>query len=99
MKKIFYLKVSILAVLLCSSCTNLDEEDLLYDRVINDNFYQTEIENLSAIGAAYANLYGNFGNTSAFMASQEIPSDEIVVPTRGAHWGDGGHHVRLKRHE
>ncbi len=99
MKKIFYLKVSILAVLLCSSCTNLDEEDLLYDRVINDNFYQTEIENLSAIGAAYANLYGNFGNTSAFMASQEIPSDEIVVPTRGADWGDGGHHVRMKRHE
>lgn len=98
MRKILYLKVSILILFLSTSCTDLAEEDLLYDRVTTDNFYQTELENLSAIGGAYANLYGAFGNSSAFTASQEIPSDEIVVPTRGADWGDGGHHVRMKRH-
>jgi hypothetical protein len=32
------------------------------------------------------------------MRVQEVPSDEIVVPTRGPDWGDGGHWVRLKLH-
>lgn len=99
MKKIFYLKTSIVALLLGTACTNLDEQDLLYDRVTTDNFYQTDQEMLSAIGGAYANMYGAFGSSAHIWPLQEVTTDEMVVPTRGADWGDGGHWVRMKRHE
>ncbi|MEJ7680181.1 MAG: hypothetical protein WKG06_20435 [Segetibacter sp.] len=47
------------------------------------------------MGAAYTNLYGFRGGITN---ANEVTSDEIVVPTRGADWGDGGHWVRLKLH-
>lgn len=97
--KIFRLNTKTLAaLLLLSSCTKLDEKDLLYDTVTSDNFYKTDDELVSAVGAAYTNLYGSFGNADNIMALQEVTTDEIVVPTRGADWGDGGHWVRLKLH-
>ncbi|WP_336514993.1 RagB/SusD family nutrient uptake outer membrane protein [Pollutibacter soli] len=79
------------------SCTKLDETELLYDTVTSANFYKTDAELASAVGAAYNNLYGLLGNGNIFSV-QEVPSDEIVVPQRGADWGDGGHWVRLKQH-
>lgn len=99
MKRYFYIKASMVVVLLSASCTDLDEENLLFDRVTTDNFYQTELENLSAIGGAYANIYGAFGSDRHIWPLQENTSDEMVVPTRGADWGDGGHWVRMKRHQ
>ncbi len=77
------------------ACTDLDEE--LYDAVTADNFFQTEDELISALGAAYTSLYGYMGTTSLY-AAQEVSSDEMVVPTRGPDWGDGGHWVRLHQH-
>ncbi len=85
-------------LMLVVSCTNLDEKDVLYDQVTQDNFFNTDAEYLAALGAAYTNLYGTFGNADNIMPMQEVTSDEIVVPTRGADWGDGGHWVRLKEH-
>jgi hypothetical protein len=90
----YFLVVCLLAV----SCTKLDEKDQLFDTVTSDNFYKTDEELVSAVGAAYTNLYGSFGNADNIMPLQEVTSDEIVVPTRGADWGDGGHWVRLKTH-
>jgi hypothetical protein len=84
-------------LLVLGSCTNLDEEELLYDTVIADNFYKTDAELASAVGAAYGNLYGIGGNNHVFPLA-EVTSDEMVVPQRGADWGDGGHWVRLKLH-
>ena len=60
------------------SCTNLDEE--LFSQVSSDNFFKTEEELISALGAAYTSLYGFAGNTSVWGA-QEVSSDEVVVPT------------------
>ncbi len=80
-----------------AACTKLDEEELLYDTVIADNFYKTDAELASAVGAAYGNLYGIGGNNHVFPLG-EVTSDEVVVPQRGADWGDGGHWVRLKLH-
>lgn len=74
------------------SCTNLDEE--LFSQVSADNFFKTEEELISALGAAYTSLYGFAGNVSVWGA-QEVSSDEVAVPTRGPDWGDGGHWVRL----
>lgn len=87
-----------IALLLSTSCTKLDEKDLLYDRVTSDNFGNNEAEIVSIIAAAYTNLYASFGSDGNIMCLQEVPSDEIVVPTRGPDWGDGGHWIRLKLH-
>lgn len=94
----FITKLSLLAgILVVGSCTKLDEKELLYDTVIADNFYKTDAELASAVGAAYGNLYGVMGNNHVFPLG-EVTSDEVVVPQRGADWGDGGHWVRLKQH-
>ncbi len=75
------------------ACTNLDEE--VFSQVTADNFFKTEDELISALGAAYTSLYGYAGNVYTV---QEVSSDEMVVPTRGPDWGDGGHWVRLHQH-
>lgn len=75
------------------ACTDLDEE--IYSEVTADNFFQTEDELISALGAAYTSLYGYTGN---WTSAQEVSSDEVVVPTRGPDWGDGGHWVRMHQH-
>jgi hypothetical protein len=85
-------------VLIAVSCTKLDEKDLVFDTATNLNFGQTDAEIVSLLAAAYTNLYGSFGSDGSIMRLQEVPSDEIVVPTRGPDWGDGGHWVRLKLH-
>jgi starch-binding outer membrane protein, SusD/RagB family len=90
--------VLMLSVFLVFACTDLDETELLYDQVTNDNFYTTDQEYLSAVGAAYSNLYGSFGSADNIMPLQEVTTDEMVVPTRGPDWGDGGHWVRLQTH-
>jgi len=77
------------------ACTDLEEE--VFSQVTADNFFQTEEELISALGAAYTSLYGYMGTVSLW-AAQEVSSDEMVVPTRGPDWGDGGHWVRLHQH-
>ncbi len=77
------------------SCTDLDEE--LFSAVTDDNFFKTEEEFVSALGAAYTSLRGYGGNGNIFSA-QEVTSDEMVVPTRGADWDDGGNWRALYLH-
>lgn len=97
MRTISIKKISIAGLLLAAiSCTKLNEKDLLYDTVTPERFFQSDKEFLSAMGAAYTNLYG-YGS-GAIKNINEVTTDELVVPTRGADWGDGGHWVRLKMH-
>jgi hypothetical protein len=98
MKPISLIKFGLIGLMLGQvSCTNLDEKDLLYDQVISDNFYKTDAELASAVGAAYSPLYG-FGGNNHMIPLNEVTTDEMVVPQRGADWGDGGHWVRLQTH-
>ncbi|HEX5154206.1 MAG TPA: RagB/SusD family nutrient uptake outer membrane protein [Parafilimonas sp.] len=96
--KFSFIKYTAAVLVLFASCTNLDEKEVLYDQVTQDNFFKTDAEYLAALGAAYTNLYGTFGSADNFWPMQEVTTDEMVVPTRGADWGDGGHWVRLKLH-
>src|SRR5690349_8049606 len=99
MKKILsYAKFSLLGLLFMVSCTKLDEEELIYDSATSLNFGYNDAEVVALMAAAYLNLYGNFGSDGSIMRLEEVPTDEIVVPTRGPDWGDGGHWVRLKLH-
>jgi starch-binding outer membrane protein, SusD/RagB family len=76
------------------SCTNLDEE--LYSDVTPEDFLQAEEQFVSALGTAYSSLagYGSGGSLSL----HETSTDEMVVPTRGSDWDDGGHWRRLHLH-
>ena len=98
MKILALTKYSLIAFLLITSCTKLDEKSLLFDRATDENYGKTDAELTSLIAAAYTNLYGSFGGDGNIMRLEEVPTDEIVVPTRGPDWGDGGHWVRLKLH-
>jgi len=96
MKHISFTKYTLIGVLLvAASCTKLDEKSLLYDQVTEDNFYKTDRQLAAAVGGAYSPIYGYMGS---FFNLNEVTTDEVVVPTRGADWGDGGHWVRLKTH-
>ncbi len=78
------------------ACTDLEEE--LFSAVTQDNFFKTEDELISALGAAYTSLYAIQSN-GGFVCIQEVTSDEMVVPTRGPDWGDGGVWTQLHEHE
>jgi hypothetical protein len=69
------------------SCTNLDEE--LYSEVTPDNFFKSEEEYVSALGAAYTQ-FSDFGSGDGSFTLQEMTTDEMVTPTRGQDWDDGG---------
>ncbi|HEY4112353.1 RagB/SusD family nutrient uptake outer membrane protein [Puia sp.] len=97
MRSIIRLSFLILLVM-AGACTKLDETKYLYDTVNSEGFYQTDAELSSAVGAAYANLSGIASNNH-YLTINEVTTDEIVVPTRGPDWGDGGRWVRLKQHK
>ena len=76
------------------SCTDLDEN--VFSDITTDQFYQSDEEFIAALGAAYTSLYGFIGS---IWTANEVSSDEMVVPQRGPDWFDGGHWIRLHRHE
>ncbi len=78
------------------SCTNLDEE--VYGQLTDANFPTTEEQFISALGATYTSLYG-WANHNSIFSLQEISSDEMMIPHRGADWFDGGQWLRVHRHE
>jgi len=99
MKNKLILKILIAAILLPGlSCTKLDESDYLFDKVTGDQIGKTDLEVSSLVGAAYSNLAGVGGNNH-YIPLNEVTTDEMIVPTRGPDWGDGGHWVRLKEHK
>lgn len=98
MRIITFVKYALVGVVFLASCTKLNETDLLYGQPTDTNFGQKDAEVVSLVAAAYTNLYGSFGADGNIMRVEEVPTDEIVVPTRGPDWGDGGHWVRLKLH-
>jgi starch-binding outer membrane protein, SusD/RagB family len=95
LRLIAFASIAMLATTLNQSCTNLDEE--LYDSVTPANFFKTQEEFISALGAAYTR-FGDWATSDGTMALQEVTTDEMVVPTRGQDWDDGGNWRRLHLH-
>ncbi len=96
-KALFLVKAMLLVILAVSfsqSCTNLDEE--LYGEVTPENFFNTEEEILAALGAAYTQ-FGSYA-TGTPLNLQTNGTDEMVTPTRGSDWDDGGNWRRIHLH-
>jgi len=82
------------AAAISQSCTKLDEK--LYSQVLPANFFKTDAEFVAALGSAYTSLGGYA--TGDINEVQEMTTDEVVVPTRGSDWDDGGTQRRLHLH-
>ncbi len=99
MKKIIIssklLLVFIFIAVFNNSCTDLTETT--YDKIEAKDFLKTEEEIIAAVGAGYTGLYG-FMNHNTIFTIQEITTDELVIPHRGADWFDGGQLLRLHGH-
>lgn len=95
MKKIIIYTI-IIAIGFLASCTKLDEE--IFDKIPNDIYPENEnqIANLSV--ECYARLKPFADDEGWWFLAQEISSDEICGPTRGADWSDGGKWVNMYKH-
>lgn len=91
MKRIYRI-LAVGALLLSQACTDLTEKT--FDVIPTDNFGKTPAQQAALIGPLY-NAVGNYwGNLFWVQPS----TDEMVIPTRGGDWGDGGQHVRMYTH-
>lgn len=86
MKRIFY--ISTLFILVGFGCTDLDE--VLYDKIPESNYPENEAQIASLSVDAYARMRPLADDEGWWFWAQEVTSDEIVFPTRGADWDDGG---------
>lgn len=77
-----------------SACTRLDQH--VYSVVPNANFWQTPEQVAAGVAPAYQALTAiPNGNV---LQMNEITTDEIIVPTRGSDWYDGGEWQQLWLH-
>ncbi len=94
MKKIIYISIFFAVALI--SCTDLDVD--VYHDIVSENFFKTERQVLAAAGPAYTNLKG-YPVPESIYALNELSTDELLIPTRGAHWYNEGMFQRLHKHE
>ncbi len=73
-------------------CTDLAESPL--SAITPDNFYRNEEEVVGGLAAIYAQLKSSLWG---YYNLSEVTTDEIIVPTRGGDWFDGGRWLELHR--
>jgi starch-binding outer membrane protein, SusD/RagB family len=94
MKNLFVL-CSALVLTVILSCTDLDP--VVYSEIVNENFFKTEEQVLSAAGPAYLSL-AYYPSVEGIWGLNELTSDEILIPTRGIHWFNDGIFQRFHKH-
>lgn len=77
-----------------TSCTDLEPE--IFSDLTPDNFPTSQADLTSAYLAAYATLYDYPGHGGYFL-TQEVSTDELMIPQRGSDWFDGGIWLRTHR--
>lgn len=96
MKKIInYTIVSIILIVLFSSCQKLDV--VIDTQLTPDAFPKDSIQFIQATGPAYAALRGNFSLDYFFLVT--LSTDEAILPARGGNWYDNQGYRLLHYHE
>jgi len=83
----------ITALLLAPACTDLTE--VPQSAITPDQFYQNEDEAIGGLASVYAQLRQTVEGPYEIT---EVSTDEIIVPTRGQDWLDGGKWLDIHRH-
>ena len=76
-------------------CTKLNSK--VYSEIVNSNFWSTPEQIAAGKSPAYAALQP-LGNSSGIYWENEISTDEMITPTRGGDWGDGGTWTNVWNH-
>lgn len=95
MKKTYILLVLFAAVIV--SCTKLEET--VYDKIPGTQYPENEAQIANLSVESYARLRPFVDDEGWWFLAQEIASDELCGPTRGADWLDGGKWVNMYKHE
>ncbi|MCF0052654.1 RagB/SusD family nutrient uptake outer membrane protein [Dyadobacter sp. LJ53] len=90
-------KIAVVALLLGSSCTDLKDES--FDRIIANQFTPASGDVASLVGAAYTNWRDVMQQWNGLFRTQEISSDQLVIPSRPNGWVDGGVYRRIHDHK
>ncbi len=87
---------SFLLVFVFAACTDLEIEET--DSFISSGFegFQNADEALTGL---YQSVWGQLGDQANTYALREVTTDALLVPTRGADWGDNGRWRKLHQHE
>ncbi|HMG07087.1 MAG TPA: RagB/SusD family nutrient uptake outer membrane protein [Mucilaginibacter sp.] len=80
--------------LIMQSCQKLDKKT--YTVIPIDNFYQTPQQIAAGLAPAYTALTPL--QTENVFQLNEASTDEMIIPTRGNDWYDGGAHTQLWTH-
>ncbi|MGA9239945.1 RagB/SusD family nutrient uptake outer membrane protein, partial [Robiginitalea sp.] len=91
-----FLSLAFLAVFGLYSCTDLEIEET--DSFISEGFQGLE-DPQSALDQLYNQVGGQLGDQANTYALTTVTTDEQLVPTRGADWGDNGRWRKLHQHE
>ena len=87
-----------LGLFFSTACTDLEPE--VYTDVFIDDYYKTPAQFSTLVANAYSQLAGESGYVyrEGYWSLQEYTSDEVVVPTRGTDWYDGGVPIKMCTH-
>jgi hypothetical protein len=86
--------VLLAAGMILPGCTKLDSK--IYNQVLPSNFFKTPQQTNAFLAQAYTPMT-NIPTGNVFQ-NNEVSSDEMVVPTRGNDWYDGGKWQSLWTH-
>jgi hypothetical protein len=80
------------------ACQELEQEVL--DGVTAEDIATSKNPNLINVlkASAYARIVGSWGGHNSIWSIQEVSSDEMAIPQKGADWEDGGQWIRMHRH-
>ena len=81
-------------LLIASSCTNLTEAP--HNALTPETAFQTDAQILAGMAGIYAPLRP-LDNNVGYMSVEGLPTDEIIVPTRGSDWFDNGQWLDMHR--
>ena len=82
------------ALMTASSFTDLSET--LYDQVASNNYYNTKNDVIRAVLRPFEHGFWSIQNRHVL---NEESADQLITPTRGDWWDDGGRWARLHRHK
>lgn len=95
-KTFLSLVAGVLGLLFLNSCTELDQH--VYSEVPEDDFWQTQEQIDAGVSPAYQTLTNIGSNEGGVFYLSEVTSDEVIIPTRGGDWYNGGVPQALWKH-
>jgi hypothetical protein len=93
-RRLMLLLLAAPALALVQGCTELTEQPR--SAVTPDDFYTTEEEVMAGVASVYSGLRNPFALWAYYNLS-EVSADEMIVPTRGQDWYDGGRWLEIDR--